>query len=46
MKYKNFIFLAVGIIITVAYMLFPTEMYESTNLFDAAFMDEMYNAQN
>lgn len=45
MKYKNFIFLAVGIIITVAYMLFPTEMYESTNLFDAAFMDEMYNAQ-
>lgn len=40
---KNFIFLALGIIITALYMIFPTEIYESMNL-DPSFMDEMYNA--
>lgn len=40
---KNFIFLALGIVITVLYVIFSTEIYEAMNL-DPAFMDEMYNA--
>ena len=40
---RSLIFLAVGIVIAIVFLLMPTEIYEAVKYFDGGYSNELYN---
>ena len=40
---KNLVFLAVGAVVSLAFLLMPAQIYENMKYFDGGYSNELYN---